>query len=92
MKNYLPHILLIVIFIAVDFYAFKSLKLVTSGWMSPMWRTIFQLIYWISTVAAYAMVIYAVATYNFAMSHREYFYVYMAFGSLILSAGFASAR
>lgn len=84
MKNYLPHIILIIVFLAVDVYAFKSLRLVTSGWVSPVWRTVFQILYWVSTIGAYALVIYAFATYRNAMHYRIYFFVYMAFGTLML--------
>ncbi len=84
MKNYLPYFLFILVLIAVDIYAFKSLKLVTLGWMKPMWRTSLQVLYWLTTASTYALMIYALATYRNAMSHHNYYFVYMAFGALIL--------
>lgn len=84
MKNYLPYILFILVLIAVDLYAFKSMKLVTQGWMRPFWRTPLLVFYWVTTLSVYVLVVYASATYRYAMSHQNYYFVYMAFGALIL--------
>ncbi len=84
MKNYLPLILFIAILVLIDLYAFKSLRLITSGWSKALWRNSAQIAYWISSTTAYVLLIYAVTTYREAQAKMDYYLFFMGFGVLML--------
>lgn len=84
MKSYLPLILFIAILLVIDLYAFKSLRLISSGWIKPIWRNGVQIAYWITSAAAYAMLIYAILTYREAQAKLDYYLFFMGFGILML--------
>lgn len=83
MKNYLPYILTFAVVIAVDLYVFKSLRLLTFGWVPRAWRMAILTAYWFVNVGVYAWVVYAVVGYRASMRDHDYFMMYMAFGALI---------
>lgn len=84
MKNYLPLILFIAILLAIDLYAFKSLKLITSSWSKAIWRNGLQTAYWITSIGAYIMLIYAILTYRQTQGKPDYYFFFMGFGILLL--------
>ncbi|MFT6998879.1 MAG: putative MPP superfamily phosphohydrolase [Cryomorphaceae bacterium] len=84
MKNYLPLIIFIAILLVIDLYAFKSVRLISSEWTKPIWRNGAQIAYWIISVTAYGVLIYAVTTYREAQARMEYYFFFMGFGLLML--------
>lgn len=84
MKNFLPLIFFLAILLVIDWYAFKSLRLITSGWTKPLWRNSAHIGYLATSIAAYAMLIYAVVTYREAQARMEYYFFFMGFGLLML--------
>jgi hypothetical protein len=84
MKNYLPLILFIVVILAIDLYAFKSLRLLTAGWTKSAWKNGVQVAYWVTSIAAYTMLIYAVITYRTGQAKMDYYFFFMGFGILLL--------
>jgi predicted MPP superfamily phosphohydrolase len=84
MKSYLPLILFIAILLVIDLYAFKSLRLISSGWGKPILRNSAQIAYWITSAAAYVMLIYAILTYREAQAKMDYYLFFMGFGVLML--------
>jgi len=84
MKNYIPLIIFIAILVAIDLYAFKSLRLITSAWSKSAWRGGIQIAYWITSIGAYCVLIYAVLTYRQSQGKPDYYFFFMGFGILLL--------
>jgi len=84
MKNYLPLIVFIAVLLAIDLYAFKSFRLVSSGFSKSIWRNWALIAYWITSIAAYGMLIYAILTYREAQAKMDYYLFFMGFGILML--------
>jgi predicted MPP superfamily phosphohydrolase len=84
MRNILPLVIFIVILLAIDLYAYKSLRLISSEWSKPIWRNSAQITYWVTSVGAYILLIYAVVTYREAQVRMDYFVFFMGFGVLML--------
>jgi predicted MPP superfamily phosphohydrolase len=84
MKNFLPLIIFIVILLAIDLYAFKSLRLITSGLSKVLWKNGISIAYWVTSITAYAMLIYAIVTYRDAQAKMDYYFFFMGFGILML--------
>lgn len=84
MKNLLPIAIFVVILIAIDLYAFKSLKLVVTGWVNPNWKWIISAIYWVTSVAAYVAIVYSIITFRAAQQQMDYYFFFMGFGILLM--------
>jgi len=85
MRNLIPTIILIVIVLAIDFYAFKSLKLVVSDWQKSMFRNGAIVLYWLTSIAAYTMLIYAVLAFSRESSVKmDYYFFFMGFALILL--------
>ena len=83
MKNYLPLIIFIAVLVAIDLYAFKSLKLITASWSKTAWKQGLQITYWVTSIGAYATLIYAVLTYRESQAKMDYYFFFMGFGILM---------
>ncbi len=85
MKNMLPVAIFIIVLIAIDLYAFKSLKLVTSEWQRPLLKNIVLIGYWVASIVAYGLIIYAISVFNSGGIQRaNYFFFFMGFALLLL--------
>jgi predicted MPP superfamily phosphohydrolase len=84
MKAFIPALVFIAVLLLIDLYAFKALKLVTSGWQRASWRTALHATYWITSVGAHIMVLYAFLTYRQAQENIDYFFFFMGFGILLM--------
>jgi hypothetical protein len=84
MKFLLPLVLFIVVFIAIDLYTFKALRLVAHAWHKPVWRNLSYISYWLSSVAVYLFIAYAVYKYNQGQKQSDYYVFFMGFGLLML--------
>ncbi len=84
MKNLFPIYIIVALMLVVDFYAFKSLRVVSAGWSSSL-RTSAFVTYGLSSVISYAIIIYTVTNFTRdAINHINYFMFYMGFGVLVL--------
>ena len=85
MRSYLPGFVLFAIFIAIDLYAFKSFKIISAGWISSFWRNTALIAYIFSSLAAYGLIIYALAQFSRDASQPMNHYLFStAFGVIFL--------
>jgi len=85
MRNLIPTIILIVIVLAIDLYAFKSLKLVVSDWQKSALRNGAIILYWLTSILAYVMIIYAVVVFSKGSSSKtNYYFFFMGFALVLL--------
>ncbi len=80
----LPVLIFVIILIALDLYAFKALRLVSSGWLRPGLKWVIPTGYWLTSLAAYIMIIYAVLNFRAAQQQMDYYFFFMGFGILLL--------
>jgi len=85
MRNLIPTIILIVIILAIDIYAFKSLKLVVSEWQKSFLRNGAIALYWLTSIIAYGMIIYAMVAFSRGGSAKTNYYLFfMGFAMILL--------
>jgi len=85
MKNLIPIFILITIVVVIDIYAFKSLRLVSSGWSSSLLKTGVNIIYALSSLLTYTIIVYAFLNFSRDASQQMNHYIfYMGFGVLVL--------
>ncbi|MFN2422837.1 MAG: metallophosphoesterase [Cryomorphaceae bacterium] len=84
MRAILPFVLFILVFVAIDLYAFKALKMSVSGWETPMWRYLAYAGYLVSSLVVYSFIAYAVYRYNLGQKVSDYYFFFMSFGLLML--------
>ncbi len=84
MRTILPFIIFILIFIAIDLYAYKALRLPVSGWSNPLWKNAAYGVYWLSSVLVYVFIAVAVYRYNRGQDVADYYFFFMSFGLLML--------
>lgn len=84
MKPLIPFILFIAIFLVVDIYAFKALKLLAHTWQKAYLRQAAYAAYWISSVVVYVFIAFAIYKYNRGQDPSDYFLFFMGFGLLML--------
>lgn len=85
MRNLIPTIILIAIILAIDIYAFKSLKLVVSEWQKSFLRNGAIALYWLTSIIAYGMIIYAMVAFSRGGSAKtNYYFFFMGFAMIML--------
>lgn len=84
MRPILPFILFILVFVAIDLYAFKALKMSVASWETPMWRYLAYAGYLVSSLVVYSFIGYAVYRYNLGQKVSDYYFFFMSFGLLML--------
>ncbi len=84
MRPLIPIIIFIVVFLLVDLYAFKALKLFASSWPRPMYRNLAYGAYWLSSIVVYGFIFYAIYKYNQGQQPSDYYFFFMSFGFLML--------
>jgi len=85
MRNLIPTLILIVIILAIDLYAFKSLKLVVSEWQKSIFRNGAFVLYWLSSLMAYGLIIYAMVAFSRGGSTKaNYYFFFMGFAVILL--------
>lgn len=85
MRSILPSFVLIAIFIAIDLYAFKSFRVVSSAWTNTLLRNTALVGYIISSLLAYSLIFYALSQFSRDASHPMNYYLFStAFGILVL--------
>lgn len=81
----LPTVIFIVVLIAIDLYAFKSLKLITTDWQKPLVKNGILIAYWIASALAYGLIIYAISVFSGGGLQRTNYYIFfMGFAVLLL--------
>lgn len=84
MKPLVPFIVFIAVFLVVDLYAFKALKLLGDTWQKAYLRQSAIAIYWISSAVVYVFIAFAVYRYNKGQDPSDYYLFFMSFGLLML--------
>ncbi len=84
MRILLPFLIFIVVFLLIDLYAFKALRLMASEWQKPFWRQLSYWLYWGSSALVYVFIIFAVYRYNTGQHASDYYAFFMSFGLLML--------
>ncbi len=85
MRNLIPVIILIVIILAIDLYAFKSLRLVASDWQRAILRNGAFILYWLTSLLAYGLVIYAMIVFSRGSAEKSnYYFFFMGFAATLL--------
>ena len=85
MRNLIPIFILIAIVVIIDFYAFKSFRLVTSGWSNSLLKTGVNLLYALSSLLTYGIIVYAFVNFSRDASQQMNHYIfYMGFGVIVL--------
>ena len=85
MKNPFPVFIFAILVIAIDFYAFKSLRLVTSSWNNAVFRIIAHIFYVMTSVMTYGILIYMFTHFSRDVVHHvNYYFFYMGFGVVLL--------
>lgn len=85
MRNLVPTIILIVIILAIDIYAFKSLRLVVSDWQKSIFRNGSYILYWLSSLLAYGMVVYAMIVFSRGSAGKSnYYFFFMGFAMILM--------
>lgn len=85
MRNLVPTIIFITIVLVVDFYAFKSLKLIANEWQKTFLRNGVQIAYWAASIISYGLIIYAITVFSKgSVSRSNYFFFFMGFALLLL--------
>ncbi|HKL02368.1 MAG TPA: metallophosphoesterase [Cryomorphaceae bacterium] len=85
MKNMLPTVIFVVVLLAIDLYAFKSLKLVTSDWQKLFLKNSILIAYWIASAVAYGLIIYAISVFNSSgLQRADYYIFFMGFAVLLV--------
>lgn len=84
MRTFLPFIIFILIFIAIDLYAYKALRLPVSGWSGTFWKNAAYATYWLSSGVVYVFIAVAVYRYNRGQDVADYYFFFMSFGLLML--------
>ena len=85
MKNPFPVFIFAILVIAIDFYAFKSLRLVTSSWNNAVFRIIAHIFYVMTSVMTYGILIYMFTHFSRDVVHHvNYYFFYMGFGLVLL--------
>jgi hypothetical protein len=80
MKILLPFVLFLVVFLLIDLYAFKALKLVASTWSKPWHRNVAIALYWGSSLLIYGLIVIAIFKYNTGQRQSDYYLFFMSFG------------
>ncbi len=85
MRSMLPLIIFLAIFLLLDFYVFKSLRLLTADWQNSGLRNLTRTLYLITALATYGFVLYAYFSFNRDVKDPQaYRLIYLAFGFVIL--------
>lgn len=85
MRSYLPGLVLVAIFIAIDLYAYKSFRVISASWSSAFWRNTALVGYILSSIAAYGLIVYALGQFNRDASQPMNHYLFStAFGIIVL--------
>lgn len=85
MRNLIPTLILIAIVIAIDLYAFKSLKSIIHDWQNTLLRNSTIAAYWISSIVAYGLIIYAMIVFSRgSLDRTNYYFFFMGFALLLL--------
>jgi predicted MPP superfamily phosphohydrolase len=84
MKNLVPLIIFLVVLLAVDLYAFKSLRLIASTWTNTLYKNTAVITYILSSLLGYGLLIYAFLNFSRSSMNKANYYVFFMGFALIL--------
>src|SRR5690554_2932683 len=85
MKNPFPILIFVVLVLLIDFYAFKSLRLISASWNNSLLRIVSHILYATTSLVTYAILIYLFTNFNRDVAqHINFYYFYIGFGIVLL--------